>query len=168
MKRVGGLKVCKRHFTCFVLPMLRKRKKTRRGILWRAIWIRQASKIWWRNKCCWRGASSLILSPGRVDRAAASLQDTQGGQGFTDFILPLSLYRYSEGTGSVIQEKGDREDVYTRAGQSPEERVSWWNHPWVLTLWPRCTSWASWVWDISQRKRFPGISVPGNLPAFQC
>jgi len=31
--------------------------------------------------------------------------------------------RYSEGTGSVIQEKGDREDVYTRAGQSPEERV---------------------------------------------
>jgi len=32
--------------------------------------------------------------------------------------------RYSEGTGSVIQEKGDREDVYARAGQAPDDRVN--------------------------------------------
>jgi len=32
--------------------------------------------------------------------------------------------RYSEGTGSVIQERGDREDVYTRAGEAPDDRVN--------------------------------------------
>ena len=33
------------------------------------------------------------------------------------------LHRYSEGTGSVIQEKGNREEVYARAGRTPDERV---------------------------------------------
>ena len=33
------------------------------------------------------------------------------------------LLRYSEGTGSVIQENGDREEVYARAGRTPDERV---------------------------------------------
>jgi len=31
--------------------------------------------------------------------------------------------RYSEGTGSVIQERGDRDEVYARAGRTPDERV---------------------------------------------
>ena len=65
----------------------------------------------------------MTSSPGRVGRVAASPQDIQGGLDLTIFILCL-LHRYSEGTGSVIQEKGDREDVYSRAGQSPDERVS--------------------------------------------
>ena len=33
------------------------------------------------------------------------------------------LLRYSEGTGSVIQERGDREEVYARASRTPDERV---------------------------------------------
>ena len=44
-----------------------------------------------------------------------------------------ALHRYSEGTGSVIQEKGDREDVYSRASEAPDDRVrvgaiffQWW------------------------------------------
>merc|ERR1712083_1047400 len=53
--------------------------------------------------------------------------------------------RYSEGTGSVIQEKGDREDVYTRAGQSPDERTSWF--PFLLLL-------PSFCWEKSALQGF--------------
>ena len=43
---------------------------------------------------------------------------------FTVFNHLPPLLRYSEGTGSVIQERGDREDVYTRAGEAPaDDRV---------------------------------------------
>ena len=34
-----------------------------------------------------------------------------------------SLLRYSEGTGSVVQERGDREEAYTRAANCPEQKV---------------------------------------------
>ena len=66
----------------------------------------------------------MTLSPGIAHKAVALRQATQGELNCTVFTLPLSLHRYSEGTGSVIQEKGDREDVYARAGQAPDDRVS--------------------------------------------
>ena len=70
----------------------------------------------------------MILSTRTADRVAALLLVTHGEQNFTVFILSFSLPRYSEGTGSVIQERGDREDVYTRAGEAPDDRVSWGKH----------------------------------------
>ena len=64
------------------------------------------------------------MSTRRADRVAALLLATQGEHDFKVFNHLTPLLRYSEGTGSVIQERGDREDVYTRAGEAPaDDRV---------------------------------------------